>query len=91
MLDATTTGPNDPKLRLPEELAAELTETVDRWRLQSPIMQYRDHTTFHFLMFCYSNCYRFVISYYYILMCLQIAVNDFYWKGWLFVLCFLLT
>ena len=34
MLDATTTGLNGPRLGLPEELAAELTETVDRWRLQ---------------------------------------------------------
>ena len=34
MLDARTTGLNGPKLGLSEELAAELTETVDRWRLQ---------------------------------------------------------
>ena len=80
MLDATTTGLNGPMLGLSEKLAAELTETVVRWRLQCPFMQYKDHTTFHFLMFCYSNCYRFVISYYCILMCLQIAVNIFYWK-----------
>ena len=58
MLDATTTGLNGLKLGLPEELAAELTETVDRWRLQCLVNVIHDDTTFHFLMFCYSNCIR---------------------------------